>query len=296
MAMDLEKQLHATQATGWKAGLYDDIQATWRAPIVNWVFRTTTANHPEAMAYVWSQLKPLFTTAAFAELTVERRDALLAAVEDDLPVYRKENLDLAPAEFAELKGQVATFDIVSPRLAVLFEAGDRAMNHDGEGLGTDPATDRTATAPYPDWLDADRGRAPTMADYAEAPDAIADTVDALREFHGFGDGLPSVYRCLVQWPAYLEPAWEDLQPVLESDAYAAARERAAELVERYVAETPYSPRLAPEDMRRAGLTDDAIEDVCGLFADFNSGAVESVLPALHAWAGTLDAAGKRSLP
>lgn len=294
--MDLEKQLHDADATGWKRGLYDDIKTTWRAPIVNWVFRTTTANHPEAMRYVWAQLKPLFTTAAFARLTVERRDALLETVDGDLPVYRREDLDIPPAEFAELHGQLATFDIVSPRLAVLFEAGDRAMNRDGEGLGTDPATDRAATAPFPEWLDRDRGRPPTMTDYTEVPGELDATIDELRAFHGFGEGLPSIYRCLAQWPDYLGPAWADIEDVLEGDAYRAGRERAEKAVEEYVEEVPYTPRLAPADMRRAGLSEDAIEDVHDLFADFNSGAVNSVLPALHVWAATLDVDGKRSFP
>jgi hypothetical protein len=38
--MDTDSQLYEVEATGWRRGLYEDVQATFRAPIVNWIFRT----------------------------------------------------------------------------------------------------------------------------------------------------------------------------------------------------------------------------------------------------------------
>jgi hypothetical protein len=292
--MDTSEQLYELEATGWRRGLYDDVRDTFRAPIVNWIFRTAVANLPAFTRYAWGQVKPLFETRAFAELTVEFRDAVLSAMEDEegpLPTLRKPATGLSPAEYAQLRGQAATFDIVAPRLAVLFEAMDRALHE--EPVGTDVADERTTTAPVPDHLDRDRGLAPTMAD--DVPEAVADTVGEIRAFHGFGgDDLPSVYRCLLQWPGYLEPAWDALEPRFEGAGFEAACDRSADLVESFVDGAPYRPALGPDALDAAGVGD-AAADARELFRSFNTGPVETVLPALPVWAATVGAAGERSL-
>jgi hypothetical protein len=288
--MDTSRQLYELEATGWRRGLYDDVKRTFRAPIVNWIFRTATANLPEFTRYAWGQVKPLFETRGFAELTVEYRDGVLSAMEADepLPTFRKPATGLAPAEYAQLRGQLATFDVVAPRLAVLFETMDRALHE--EPVGTDVADERSATAPFPDWLDRDP---PTMGD--DVPEDVAETVGEIRTFHGFGgDDLPSIYRCLLQWPGYLEPAWEALEPRFEGRAFETARERGSTLVESFVERAPYRPALGPDALAAAGVGN-AGEDARELFRAFNDDPVASVLPALPVWAATVGASGERSL-
>lgn len=292
MALDLERQLHESAATGWKRGLYDDITSTFRAPIVNWIFRTTMANYPEFLRYAWGQVKPLFTTAAFGRYSVEYRDAMLTPLDDHLPVYRREHLGMRPPEFAELRGQLATFDVVAPRLMVLFETMDRSLNRE-KRVGTSPSPDRAATAPYPDWLDSDRGRPPTLAGFEETPDELEETMGEIREFHGLDEGLPSIYRCAIQWPEFVSRAWEDLRPVFDTDDYERALRESRARVEAYVDAAPYEPRLAPEDLRSVGFDDECISDMQGLFEQFNRGGVNSVRATLNAFAATVDAAGDR---
>lgn len=291
--MDTSRELYELEATGWRRGLYDDVQHTFRAPIVNWIFRTAVSNLPEFTRYAWGQVKPLFETRGFAEFTVEYRDAVLSAMEEagPLPTLRKPATGLSPAEYAQLRGQVATFDIVAPRLAVLFEMMDRALHE--EPIGVEMTDERTATAPFPHHLDRDRGLPPTMAD--DVPDEVVDTVGEIQSFHGFeGDSLPSIYRCLLQWPGHLEPAWEALEPRFEGSAFEAACERSSQLVESFVDSAPYRPALGPGALDAAGVGD-AGEDARELFRSFNSGPVETVLPALPVWASTVGAEGERSL-
>ena len=293
--MDTSAQVYEVDATGWQRGLYDDVRATFRAPIVNWIFRTTMANYPEFLRYAWGQVKPIFETRGFAASSVEYRDGVLSAVEegpDELSVYRRSDVDVPPGEFAELRGQLATFDVVAPRLAVLFEVMDRGLQ--GERLGQEPATDRATTAPFPDWLDADRGTDPTMLPVEGVPEDAADAVAAIQRFHGIEEGLPSIYRCLAQWPEYLVRAWADLEPVFRGDGFETAVERANATAARYVDEIPYSPRLAPDDLRERGFEDAVIEDVQDLFREFNRGAIETVIPALPVLARTLDVEGERT--
>ncbi|MFB6068609.1 MAG: halocarboxylic acid dehydrogenase DehI family protein [Halobacterium sp.] len=289
--MDTSRQLYEREATGWRRGLYDDVQHTFRAPIVNWIFRTLTANEPAFTRYLWGQVKPLFESAAFGRYTVDYRDAVLAAIEErhDLPSYRRETVGLSPAEFREARAQLATFDVVIPRLAVLFETVDRLLH--GDDVGTSPAADRAATAPMPAWLDRDRGSSPTMTSFEGA--GRPDVVDDVQSFHGFDEGLPSIYRCLLQWPDLFGTMWDDLAPVFRSDAFDAARAAADEAVAAYVESVPYSPRLAPDDLRTVGVDSETVAALQDLFADFNRGPVETVLPAVPVLAATLDVDGRR---
>jgi hypothetical protein len=298
ISVNTDRQLYESEATGRQRGVYDDVRATFRAPVVNWIFRTLTANDPEFTRYLWGQVKPAFQTRAFGRYSVAYRDAVLSAVERDgdaddpaVPAYRRADLDVAPAEFRELGGQAATFDVVGPRLAALFEIVDRSLQ--GESVGEDADEDAAATEPIPPWLDRDRGRSPTMVD--APPKELDDTVERIRTFHGLGDNLPSIYRCLAQWPGYLRTAWDYLEPTLESAAFDRACERASEETAAFVDSLAYPPRLSPDDLRARGMDDEAVSELQELFETFNRGPIETVLPALPVYASTLGAAGRREM-
>jgi hypothetical protein len=292
--MDTSKQLYEQEATGWKRGLYDDIKHTFRAPIVNWIFRTVMANHPDFLRYAWGQMKPLFQTRGFGRFSITYRDAVLSAIEDsaEIPAYRYGDFDVSPAEYRELRGQLATFDIVAPRLAVLFELLDRSL-HD-QSIGAEFEGDYVTTAPFPDWLDRDRGRSPTMVGPGAVAETLDDTVEAVRDFHGLDDGLPSIYRCLAQWPSLLELMWEDLEPVMRSDGFDDACKTAGDAVERFVDRMAYAPRLDPMSLRARGFDDETINDLGELFRSFNRGPIETVIPTLPIYAATVDVVGERS--
>jgi hypothetical protein len=295
VTVDTSRQVYESEASGWERGLYESVKATFRAPFVNWIFRTGVANYPAFVRYTWGQVKPVFETEAFARYSVAYRDAVLGTIEQrvDLPVYRREHLGVAPAEYQQLRGQLATFDVVGPRLAVLFALLDRSLS--GGAVGTDPREDAAALAPFPEHVDRDRGLPPTMAAFDETPEDLANTVAAIQQFHDLEEGLPSIYRCLVQWPAYLSRAWTDLEPVVEAAVFdavpAAVREETGAVVES----VPPRPRLSPDALGSVGFDDALIEDVTDLFAQFNGSIAATVLPLLPVYAATVDAEGRRTL-
>lgn len=290
MAIDTSRQLYESDATGWERGLYDDIQATLRAPVVNWIFRTLVANEPAFTRYLWAQLKPLFETKRCGEACVAYREAIREPF-DDLPRYRAAGLDLDPWAWRELHGQLRTFDTVVPRLAIAFEVVYRSLHDDP--VGTDTARDAAATAPLPRWLDGERGLKPTMGAFDEFSPAVAETVEAVQAFHGFDDGLPSIYRCLVQWPGAFTRLWDDLEPDLESAAFETARAASREVVVDFVESTPYVPQLSPDALATAGFDTDTVDSVGALFDDFARGPVETVLPAVVLIASTVGAGFER---
>ncbi|MDX1748418.1 MAG: halocarboxylic acid dehydrogenase DehI family protein, partial [Halobacteriales archaeon] len=167
--MDTSRQLALADATGWERGLYEDLMATFRAPIVNWIIRTLTANEPAFMRYLWGQVKPIFDTRGFATVAVTYRDTILSGIagDSDLSPIDRTTLDLAPETYRDLQGQVATFDIVAPRLAVLFAVLDRGLSGESLGSAFPGDADRSVTAPYPDGLDSGRGLPPRLLDADE---------------------------------------------------------------------------------------------------------------------------------
>lgn len=299
--MDLTNQLHLADATGWRRGLYEDVICTFRAPIVNSIWRTLVANRPDAARHLWAAVKPTFETRAFADFSVRYRDRVLDALEPDgddeptLPSYDPGDVDLSASAFATLRGQLATFDVVAPRLAALFAVCDRALS----GAFGDPREDHAATASAPDWLDADRGARVTVIDSDAAREAAPDTVADIDAYHGTAF-LPSIYRCAAQWPAYLERAWTDLEPFRARDAddsggsFAAAEIAADETVDEFLGRPPVPFTVTTEGLAAAGVDDPeaALSDLQGTFAAFASG-VSGVLPVLHALAATVDATGER---
>lgn len=293
--MDQNRQLYETDATGWQRGLYEDVKRTFRAPIVNWIFRTMVANEPDLTRYLWGQIKPVFQTRAFGRTSVAYRAAIYEelGVEENVPRYRGGELDVSPAEFAELRGQLATYDIVSARLATLFEIVDRSLNE--RPVGSKPKRTAEACEPMPEWLDRDRGRPPTMVDTDTMPTELADTVASIRSFHGLESGLPSIYRTMAQWPGYLDPLWADVEPVLESSAFGSAVEQANGVVDDYVDSMAYTPQLTPDALETQGIEASTIEDLVDLFEMFNRGAIEKVVPALPVFAYTVDSEGPRRL-
>jgi hypothetical protein len=287
MAIDTSRQLYASDATGWQHGLYDDIQTTFRAPVVNWIFRTLTANEPAFTRHLWAQLKPLFETRQCGETCVAYRTALHEPFGDGLPRYRAADFDLAPWAWRELHGQLRTFDTVVPRLALLFEVVYRSLH--GEPVGEQPRTDTAATAPLPRWLDGERGLNPTMAAFDDVDPAVDEVVSAVQAFHGFDEGLPSIYRCLALWPDAFARLWDDLEPHLQSAAFETACAGGREAVVDFVASTPYVPQLSPDALAAAGFDANTVESVRALFSDFARGPVETVLPAVPLIATTVGA-------
>lgn len=292
--MDPQRQIYEQEASGWQRGLYADIRRTFRAPFVNWIFRTLVANEPDLFRHAWFQVKPAFGTRGFAEFSVAYRDAILGPIEDEsgLRTYRCEELETSPAEYRELGGQLATFDILASRLAVLFDLFARGLEDD---LDPQPDDGERATAPFPPWLDRDRGTAPTMAGFEEPPADVRETVESIRRTHGLGEGLPSIHRCLAQWPGFLESAWTDLRPVVESDVYEGLCTDTRGLANDFIDSLPYRPRLAPDDLRMLGFATDTIDDLRELLGTFGYERPTPVLPTLVLYPAIRDVAGPREL-
>ena len=93
--------------------------------------------------------------------------------------------------------------------------------------------------------------------------------------------------------SYFDRAWADLEPALADDPSADARMRADEATADFVDGVACRPRVAPDDLRGAGSPEDGVEDCLEPFRPFANGPIESVLPAIHAFAATVGVVGRR---
>lgn len=282
--MDTSKQVSEIEVSALQEGLYADIKETFRAPVVNSIWQTLVANDPELTTYIWGQVKPAFQTRQFAAFTVAFRDRVLSGADPDLPRYTLDEIGINATEFAELQGQLATLDTVAPRLAVLFRLIERRLKD--QPVGTE-ASGSGATAPFPTWLDRDMVRPTVRLPQHRAREAMPEDLAG-----GFDEIVPSIYRCLAQWPSYLERAPGDIRPIVESSAFETALTEAYDLAETYLDRLPYTPRLDPAGLREIGLTQEEIEDYREFFTTFKANGRE-VLPLLHLFPATVGAAGER---
>lgn len=284
--MDQTQQIYESETSGWQRGIYEDIEQT--TGIVGSIWRTVMYHEPEFLRYAWGQIKPLFLTREFAAFEIAWRDTLISGAEPDVPRYEPDDVGVSSSEFRELQGQLARYDLAIPRYMVAFETMDRLL--DGREVGIETPSEG-ATTPYPDWLDRDYGRQPTKLPNDEAREILGDIfpVDHVGGLEGM---VPSGYRSWSRWPSYLNRVWTDLESTVNSDAFAVAQQDARSLVDTYVNQVAYTPKVDPETLLAMGYDEETVGDLQDLFATFNAGAFEfATLVPLYA--ATLDVLGER---
>ncbi|MGF1466105.1 MAG: halocarboxylic acid dehydrogenase DehI family protein [Sandaracinaceae bacterium] len=217
------------------AGIYDDIQATLGVPFVNFIFRML-ATRPAYLTAAWSAAAPALRSSAFATAADELRSgarawALLAV---------KDRASWADVDGGEsLRRFTATIHHVLPKLLLVATA-----LHEGR---LRPAGAHRPAEPQrlPEAL------ALPMVDPASADAPVAAVFERILRGHGH-PGVASYYRALGAYPAFLEAAWGEVEPLLESASFARARHDAIEQANAFVHtlldphdEPPHAEELRP---------------------------------------------------
>ena len=291
--MDIGRQLYESQAEGWARGIYEDIKQTFRSPVVNWIFRTLMANHPEFLRHAWGQCKPVLQTAACLDACECYRAAVRKALDASGVLFRLNaaDLGLAEAELLQLRGQLATFNRVAPLLAIWYELLHRGLHELPVGQAFDisnPAS--TAPAGYP--AHKEICLPPVALSPAEVPKSLVQVAGSISRHHAMPGRLATVHLCLAKWPGFLAAAWAELLPVLASDAYERARLNAVSAVKRLVDRVPYCPVLDSRSLRALGFAAGDLADIRSAVDYFYSGGpAETVIPTLPLFAALAGAGG-----
>ncbi len=185
-------------ATGETAALFADIRATLGVPVVNLIWRHL-AVMPGALPWAWVALKPLYES----NLIAGEADAL--SVDVDVPPHVRQALNGPALAAAGLTGadldQIGTIirsyersnalNIVAVDTLRCYLMGGGAPSE----VQASP-TDAARRAPI-------AGTLPKILSPDDMDDNTRVLVDALNQFGARQDVLPTMYRHLAHWPAYL---------------------------------------------------------------------------------------------
>ena len=190
-------EIGEAEARGETARLYDDIRRCTGAGTVNLVYRRMAAR-PGVLPWAWGALRPMFLSGA-----VERERAALRAGLDDggaPPPPPREALAAAGLGAADLRAIRATIDAYNrANLGNLAAIGAlAAFLADGGAARPPRPADAAEAPPAPPLL-------PPIPDMAALPAATADLVRLLSARAAPPDTpiIPSLYRHLAPWPAFL---------------------------------------------------------------------------------------------
>ena len=207
-------EIGEAEARGETARLYDDIRRCTGAGMVNLIYRRMAAR-PGVLPWAWGALRPAFLSGAVEEARAALRPGLDGGGGAPLP---REALAAAGLGAADLQAIRAIVDAYNrANLGNLAAIGAlAAFLADGGAARPPRPADAAEAPPAPPLL-------PPIPDMAALPAATADLVRWLSARAAPPDTpiIPSLYRHLAPWPAFLALAAASA-PVL--DGAAAARD------------------------------------------------------------------------
>ena len=240
----LPREVAEAEARGAVARVYDEIRRALRSPNVNLVYRLL-ASYPDYLAAAWAQIGPNLASR-YVEREAERLRGVSALdvgpaggqLRRELPA-----LGLSAGDLARIQDIIDLFNYANPKNLIVVVALRLALEgrpipgtNDAEGGRPVPS------GPLPDievrLLDA-RSIAP------EARAVLAEILAA----HQAG-AMPSVYRALANWPAFLRLAWQAVRPFVAGPEFAARVPTLIGEAERSALDLPYRVDLSRAEVER----------------------------------------------
>jgi len=241
-------QIDYDEATGELKEIYDDIQATMRAPWVAYFCRVL-ALFPDYLPLAWRAAQPNFTTRYAERAADALRDQSLfpdTTPPDLRPVLK--DLGWDDAQIGEVRRALDALNYGNPKYLLLITAWAEAFQDRLAGGASLSPEDSALLPPgLPD------GVAPLhLVDPATATPEVQALFTRVKELHLY-HGISSDYRVLASWPEFLGVALDQvLGPVVPTAEYTlkcrALLIQARELVRGFP-----SP---------AGISPDALADSC----------------------------------
>ena len=240
----LPREVAEAEAHGVVARIYDEIRRALRSPTVNLVYRLL-ATYPEYLAAAWAQIGPNLASR-YVEREAERLRAISALeVGPAGEQFRRDlsALDLSVGDLAQIRDTVDSFNYVHPKNLIAVAALRLALEGRSiSGTGDAEAGQPVPSEPVPDI------EVRLVDNRSAAPEARAVLAEILAA-HQAG-ALPSVYRALANWPAFLRLGWQAVRPYVGGPEFAA---RVRELIgeaERAAIHLPYRVDLSRAEAER----------------------------------------------
>lgn len=276
------REVSEAEASGAVARLYEEIRRALRSPNVNLIYRLL-ASRPEYLAAAWQQIGPNLASR-YLEREAERLRGLAALEVGSAGASLRrgpEALGVGPADLDRIRAVVDLFNYANPKNLIVVTALRLAF--DGRPIpGRGDAGDRQPVpeGPIPDvevrLLDVDRVPPEVRALLAEIAAASATA-----------GAMPSVYRALANWPAFLRASWPALRPFVVSPAFAARTRHLVAEAERSALALPYPVSLSTADTERL-VGPDAARAIGTTLERFRSEMIPAMTVEIHTLKALLD--------
>lgn len=208
-------QVDHAEASGELKAVYDDIQATLRAPWVAFACRVL-ATFPGYLPRAWQAAKPNFVTH-YAERSADsiRRRAILPGQGPSALAPALQQLGWNDGDMARVNRALDALNYGNPKYLLLITAWAEAIQDRAAG-GAKRSEEELAAIPY----GLPSGVSPLQL---VDPDTASAAVSALLkrgvDLH-FHHGAATDYRVLANWPDFLQLALDTiLAPVVRSETY-----------------------------------------------------------------------------
>jgi len=229
-------------AEGNLKGIYSDIKATFRVPIVSLVFRVL-ATEPDFLGIAWRQLHTNLQTVYCEEQADLIRSFAVQAISA---------MGSGPGSSgSDTDAVLRIFHYVNPKLLLAVGALRVASSGQYPKLAELAAMQkRQIRSGVPSSMPATIA----MVDPASAEPAMS----AL--FHDIQSTLtlPAVnsdYRALACWPEYLQSAWQSLKPLVATPEYRRAQRDLRRMVDEAILALPFRMDINPHTLRHCGLSE-----------------------------------------
>lgn len=235
--------------------IYQDIQHTFRVPLVNQLFRTL-ANYPDHLEQLWQYFSPVFSSNSFEQEADSLREKALMEELPEIDESRWQELNLPD----QLRDFNDTIFYVLPKL--LLAAG--TFYEAASGSIPEPRSRRgevsSSELRIPTGIAAGTTTVSLVSPEPDSPE-LKKLFSDIKQHHGLSL-LSSYYRGMANWPHFLDLAWFAIKPMVGSSDY--------ESLKSFIGDQAHMSmrRLAIRQPELKGLSEQQQEDVIAILAFF----------------------------
>lgn len=245
------KPVKETEATGEIERVYHEIKQSLRVSGINLNFRTL-AGYERFFPLMWDAMRPIAETREFENAADEIRSESVKSAAALGKIEAKSKAEPGESQSRQIEKALALYHYINPKLLVFTSKvkqaleGEAARNTDSPARNAELIERGVPQKMYP------------MEMIAEEPDEerVAAIFDDIKETLSLSS-INSDYRTLGLWADYLEAAWNDLKPIVQTAEYEKAsndlREKSGELARKLPAIF-----LSKEQLEEAGENADEI--------------------------------------
>ncbi|MBA2447385.1 MAG: hypothetical protein H0V51_05095 [Chloroflexi bacterium] len=283
-ALPLPPEVAEAEARDEIARIYEEIRQALRSPNVNLVYRLL-ASYPPYLAAAWEQVRPNLASR-YVEREAERLRALGPLdIGSSGASFRRDlaALGLPDDELGRIRATIDLFNYANPKNLIVVTALHLAL--DGRpipGSGDPEAGRRVPEGPLP-------AVEVRLLDARSASPEARAVLDEILAAHDTAGAMPSVYRALAGWPAFLRLTWETLRPLVAGAEIAKRVRRLIDEAERSALGLPHPLSLSRAEAEPL-IGPNGTAAVGAVLQRFRTGMIPPMIVEIHTLKALLDGA------